>query len=235
MLSINGKNFSGSNVVVINGQIVNEGEKAKTQKFDEIRSEDVNNVEEISIYSTSVDVNILVSDSSKIEAHFYGQAELNGEVHFDVRLVNGELKIILNLIGSSCNSNLRLDVTVPQKIFKEIFIQTLSADITLSKKVLVDFLKLKTQSGDMKTNASFSRASLTTKSGDVKLYINASKNIDVEIYTMSGDVLSEFNNVSHINLFTNSLSGKIGNLHKEETGYIADVDIFTMSGDIKVK
>ena len=72
-------------------------------------------------------------------------------------------------------------------------------------------------------------------SGDVELYINAIKDIDVEISTMSGDVSTEFNNIGHVNLSTSSMSGDVRNRYKGGAGYTADVDISTMSGDIRIR
>ena len=52
---------------------------------------------------------------------------------------------------------------------------------------------------------------------------------------MSGYVSAEFNNIGHINLSTSSMSGDVRNRHKESRGYNADVDISTMSGDIRIR
>ncbi len=235
MININGKIFSGSNVTIINGRVVNGGGTGKTQKFDEKKSEDANNVEKITIDSTFVDVNISASATSKIEVHFYGQADVDGEVKFDVRLVNRELKITLNFTGNCYNGNLKLDVSVPHKTFKAISAKSSSADITLSESVSTEHLKVKTQSGDLETGATFTNASVTTMSGDVELCINANKDIVVEISTMSGDVSTEFNNIGQVNLSTSSMSGDVRNRHKGGTGYTADVEISTMSGDIRIR
>ena len=235
MININGRIFSGSNVTIINGRVVNGGGTGKTQKFDEKKSEDASNVEKIAIDSTFVDVNISVSNSSRVEAHFYGQAEVDGDVDFDVRMVNRELRITLKFTGNCYNGNLKLDVTVPGKTFKAISAKSASADITLSENVSTEHLKVKTQSGDLETSATFANASITTMSGDVELSINASRDIAVEISTMSGDVSTEFNNIGHVNLSTTSMSGDVRNRHKGGTGYTADVDISTMSGDIRIR
>lgn len=235
MIYINGRVFSGSNVTIINGQVVNEGGTGKTQKFDENKSENADNVEKITIDSTFVDVNISVSNSSNVDAHFYGQADVDGEVKFDVRLVNRELKITLNVTGNCYNGNLKLDVTVPHKTFNAISAKSSSADIILNEGVATDHLKVKTQSGDLETNASFTNASITTMSGDVELCINANKDIVVEISTMSGNVSTEFNNIGQVNLSTSSMSGNVRDRHKGGTGYTADVDISTMSGDISIR
>lgn len=235
MININGKIFSGSNVSIVNGRLVNGGGTCKTQKYDEKKSEEANNVEKITIDSTFVDVNIVAHDLSDIVVHFYGHADVDGEVKFDAMLVNRELKITLNYTGNCYNGNLKLDVSVPHKTFKAISAKSSSANITLSEGVLTESLKVKTLSGDLETCATFTNVSVTTMSGDVELCINANKDIIVEISTMSGDVSTELNNIGQINLSTSSMSGDVKNRHKDRTGYIADVDISTMSGDIKIR
>lgn len=175
MININGRNFSGSNLIIVNGRVITGGETSKTQNFDERKSEDASSVEKIVIDSTFVDVNILDSNLSKIEAHFYGQADVDGDIDFDVRVVNHEFRITLKFTGNCYNGSLKLDVTVPHKTFKAITAKSSSADITLSEGVSTEYLKVKTQSGNFETNATFANASVTTMSGDVELYIDATK------------------------------------------------------------
>lgn len=96
-------------------------------------------------------------------------------------------------------------------------------------------LKVTTKSGDLKTQATFTQASITTMSGDVDFYIDATKDIMVQISTMSGDVSAEFCHIRHMNLSTRCMSGNVVNYHKTENGYVAGVQISTMSGDIKIR
>lgn len=71
---------------------------------------------------------------------------------------------------------------------------------------------------------------------NIELYIEAIKDINVNISSMSGDITAEFSNIGYINLYTNSMSGSVRNRHKEvKDGYNADVDISTMSGDIRIR
>lgn len=235
MISINGRVFSGNNVTIVNGRVISGSGNAKPQKFDERKSEDCGNIDKIAVDSTVADVNVSVSNSSKIEAHFYGEAEIDGDVNFDVRVVNRELRITLQFTGNCFNGNLKLDITLPQKTFKVISAKSSSADITLNEGVSTDYLKVKTQSGDLETNATVNNVSVSTMSGDVELCIDATNDISVEVSTMSGDVSAEFNNVAHINLSTSSMSGDVKNRHKGNKGYTADVDISTMSGDIRIR
>lgn len=234
MISINGR-FFGNNVTIVNGRLISGGGTGNFQKFDERKVEDCSNIEKIAINSTFADVNVSVSNSSKVEAHFYGVANLDGDVNFDVRVVNRELRITLEFTGNCFNGNLKLDVTVPQKIFKVVSAKTSSADVTFNEGVSTDYLKVKTQSGDLETNATFNTVSVSTMSGDVELCIDATQDINVEISTMSGDVSAEFNNIGYINLSTTSMSGDVRNRHKGNKGYTADVDISTMSGDIRIR
>lgn len=89
--------------------------------------------------------------------------------NFDVRVVNRELRITLEFTGNCFNGNLKLDVTVPQKTFKVISAKSSSADITLNESVSTDYLKVKTQSGDLETNARVNTVSVFTMSGDVRI------------------------------------------------------------------
>lgn len=235
MISINGKVFSGSNVTIVNGRVISGGRIGKLQNFDERKSEECSSVEKITIDSTFGDVNVSISNSSKIEAHFYGKANIDGDVNFDVQVVNRELRITLKSTGNCFNGNWNLDVTIPKKTFKVISVKSSSADITLNEGVSTDYLKVKTQSGDVETNATFNKVSVSTMSGDVELCIDATQDINVEVSTMSGDVSAEFNNIGHINLSTSSMCGGVRNRHKESRGYNADVDISTMSGDIRIR
>ena len=236
MISINGKRFLGGSVTIVNGRIIKGGENKKKKKFDEKKVEDCRNIDKIAINSTFADVNVSVSNSSKVEAHFYGEANLDGDVNFDVRVVNSELRITLKFTGNCFNGNLKLNIAIPQKIFKVISVKSSSADVILNEGVSTDYLQVNTQSGDLETYATFNTVSASTMSGDIELYIEAIKDINVNISSMSGDVTAEFNNIGYINLYTNSMSGSVRNRHKEvKDGYNADVDISTMSGDIRIR
>ena len=169
MISINGRVFSGSNVTIVNGRVISGGRIGNNQKFDERKTEDCSNIEKILINSTFCDVNVSVSNSSKVEAHFYGEANVDGDVNFDVRTVNRELRITLEFTGNCFNGNLKLDVTVPKKTFKVISAKSSSADITLNEGVSTNYLKVKTQSGDLETNATFNNVSVSTMSGDIRI------------------------------------------------------------------
>ena len=234
MISINGKVISGKSVTMVNGRIINGGEirKKKLQKFDERKSEKGKNIDKILI-DTIADVNVSISNSSKIEAHLYGKAEIDWDINFDVQVVNRELRITLRPVVGF-NGKLKLDITVPQRTFKVISAKSLSADITLNEGVSAEHLIAETVAGDLETSATANNVSISTVSGDVDLCINAINDISVDVSTVSGDVSATFNNIVHINLSASSVSGRVKNHHRSSNGYTADVDISTTSGDIIV-
>ena len=230
MFSINGKRTLGRNATITGGRIIHE----RGNLIDELKSKKADNIEKISIDSDVIDVKISLSNSSIVEAHLYGQANINGCINFDVYIVKNELRVILNIEGT-CYGTLKLDITVPPKIFKKIKLNSISADITLNEGVSTEYIEMETQSGDIQTNATFAKAYVSTISGDVKAYINAKEKISAEISTISGDVLTKLKNVGKIKLSTRSLSGDIKRNHKKGIGHSASINISTTSGDITVR
>lgn len=236
MVIINGKIYSGNNVIITNGQIITTGnELGKTKKFEEKRVEDANDIEKITINSSIVEVNVSVSNSSKVETHFYGQANIDGDIDFDVYMINRELKIELKFNGTLYNGELKLDVTIPQKTFRAITLNSSSGNISLLDEYLsTEDLRLKTQSGFINTSATFTNASISTMSGNFALCCIAKKDIFINISTMSGDGLLTFNNIKTIKLLKSSMSGHISNHYQGSVGFVANINISTMSGDVKI-
>lgn len=228
-------NFSGDNVVIVNGRGVSGGKNVKSKKFDERKVEDCCNIDKITISSVIANVNVSVSNSSNIEAHFYGEANIDEDIKFHVKVLRREISIILEITGTCLNGNLNLDVTIPKTTFKVISVGSSSGNIILNEGVATEHINVKTMSGDLKTNATVSNVSVTSMSGDVELCIDAIQNVGVDVCTMSGDVSSKFNNIGCIRLSTKTMSGDVRNRHKTNDGYNANVNISTMSGDITIQ
>lgn len=234
---INGKvygNIYGS-VRIVNGKIIpSDGNTGK--EFDERKSEDATNIDKIFIESTSANVDVALSDTSEIQAHLYGHVNSDAQIELDVRKAYRQLRITVKKKSGFYCGTLKLDILVPSKMFKEIMIKSISADITLNANVLTECLKVSTRSGDIETNATFDNAHLNTMSGDVDICVDAKRNVAINVSTMSGDVSAEFGNIRKVNLSADTMSGDIQNRHREkEMGYIADVNISSMSGDIMIR
>lgn len=111
------------------------------------------------------------------------ECSIDGDINFDVQVIDHELRIALKSTGNCFDSNLKLDVSVPKKLFKVISAKSSSANIILNEGVYTDFLKLKTQSGNLEANATANNISASA---------------------MSGSVSAKFNNIGHINLSASS-------------------------------
>lgn len=215
---------------------VKSSKTSSTQKFDEKRIEVADNIEKLEINSAIGDINIFTSNSSNIEIHFHGEVTFNGNWDFDVKVEDNNLKIISKFIKSTYSEgNLKLDIGVPNKVYKLIFIQSFSANITLSEDIVTECLEVKTISGNLKTEANICKTYIDSLSGDIDFCINATKDIKVEISTVTGDVIATFNNIKVINLISRSMTGYARNEHREIAGYSAKVEIVTRSGGIKIK
>lgn len=231
---INGNIFSGSNVTIIqNGRVLVNGVGAGTlRKYDERKFEEASKVEKITINSTLAQVNVSVSDSSKVEVHFHGEANLDGQIKFVVKRILNEIKIKVQYDGNCYDGSLNLDVTVP-KTLKAIVAKTMSAGVELKKGVSAQSVRIETNSGRVTTYATFTKAFISTMSGSVELYVEAKQNISLDISTMSGSISAEFEHVRDINISARTMTGRIRNQHKGDSyGYNANANISTMSGSI---
>lgn len=226
-----------SNVTIVNGRVIGGGGNAD-KKFEQKKSEDARNIEKIRIDSVFANVSIRPSESSMIEAHLHGCVEDERKVKLEFCKTMSQLKIAVKIAEGSFNGNLELDITVPYKTFKEIFIKTTSADVTVNKQVSTDSLKVETMSGDVETHATFKKAFAKTMSGDVDILEGANQDVTVEVSTMSGDVSVELDNICRISSHVKTMSGRVRDRNShitKEKGYEAIVNVSTMSGDVTIR
>ncbi len=182
---------------------------------------------------------------TKYNGNCYG-----GKLYLDITMPYKTFKEIVT-IGSSADITLndgisteRIkirtssgDVILNQGVWaKNIKVQTSSGDVKLNEGVSAQYIEVKTSSGDIETNAIFTTADISATRGDINLYIDADNDIDVDVSATSGDISAKFDNIGHINLSTRAMSGDVKTRHKGGNfGYTANVEISTMSGDIKIK
>ena len=229
------------NLNVVNGNIFGKRFKSsnsnmKHQVFDKTKIEDCTNIDKISISSISADINVLASTLSKdIKVHFSGEADMNGNIDFDVSIVKRTLKVQLKSSGTFCNSSFKLDIFLPGKTFKEISFDTISGDIDLGDSdISVEYLESSTTSGCFDSRAKFKKASIRTTSGNIDLYTEANQNISIEANTISGNVWIEPKNINDIELYTSTISGTRINNHHYTGDYKATIKTYTVSGDVTI-
>lgn len=214
--NMNGNVIGDGNVVVINGEnVVDNSKNSQIQKFDEIKMEDIDNIEKVVIESSIADVNITTTNASKAKAYLYGIAEVDNELDFSMKRSGNELRIAIKYDGIF-KGDLKVEVMLPDKLFEEVCVQTVSANIS-SNRVFARKIEVNTQAG----NIDFST--------------NAKSDVYVNLATVSGSISAKFNNIEQIELDAHAISGKVQTNRKQDAGgYTAKADINTVSGDINI-
>ncbi len=208
----------------------------RMKEIEERKYKDGTGIKLMTVDSAIADVNIVASNSSKIEAHLYGRLDEEDDVEFEIDTVNVfEVRIRLKFTGCCYYSKLKLDITVPHKMFRVINVKSLSADITLDKEISAEFLKVRTKFGSVEVIAKLAEMDITTTSGDVELCIDATKNIKIKVTTTTGDVSMEFHNIGSINLSEKTKKRAVKNRHKGGVGHTAYVDVSTLCGDVRIR
>ena len=198
--------------------------------IDEVTTFGIDQLKEIYIHSVSSDVSVFSTDEEDIKINFYSRSTLRSEKALP--------KLITNLEGSKLkieikypkvifyNTNVVLDVYIPQDYRESIIIDTASADVDISNLDLNNFL-CKTASGDLRIESLDSDSlTLNTASGDVDI-VDFSGNLkadlvsgdidvgyrvfdnNVNIKTISGKVKIDLPQYAEFYLKTNTVSGEV--------------------------
>ena len=198
--------------------------------IDEVTTFGIDQLKEIYIHSVSSDVSVFSTDEEDIKINFYSRSTLRSEKPLP--------KLITNLEGSKLkieikypkvifyNTNVVLDVYIPQDYRESIIIDTASADVDISNLHLNNFL-CKTASGDLRIESLDSdNLTLNTASGDVDI-VDFSGNLkadlvsgdidvgykvfdnNVDIKTISGKVKIDLPQNAEFYLKTNTVSGEV--------------------------
>lgn len=244
-------------VTIIDGQVIKEKESGKKVKINEKRCEKATNIDKILIDTSFIDVNIKAVDSGLIEANAIGQIggyKGDEKLKFDFKVRNRQLMISINFDGCCHYSNLQINIHIPRKLFDEISINTVSADVKLSGAISTKLLKIKTSSGDVwitsgvvvekievgstsgdvKSEMNFTGAKIRCTSGDIKLEMNAKNDVNADISTTSGDIKMKFHNFKKLRLLPHTICGDVKNEYVESGKYIGDFTVATVTGDIRV-
>lgn len=214
-----------------------EDNPSKTKILDDRKFVTNSNAKKIRIDSAIADVHVTCSNSSKIEIHLHGSIDCEDDVDFEIQgdEENDEIRIKLRFAGSCYCSDLQLDVIIPHKFFKLISVKTLSANIVIAKEVLTERIEVKTRHGRVAVDATFRKTEITTFNGNIELYTEAQKDIEVKIVTVSGNIMGEFRRIGQLELLMSKTKGVVRNSHKREAGHAAKVEISTICGDVTIR
>jgi len=202
----------------------------KGNSIDDVRTFGIDQLKEIYVHSVSSDVSVFSTDEEDIKIHFYGRSTLKSEKALPKLITNlegGKLKIEIEypkVIFS--NTNVVLDVYIPQDYRESIIIDTVSADVDISN-LDIDNFQCKTVSGDLRIKSLDSdNLTLKTTSGEVNIMdftgnlkadsvsgdIDAGYRIfdnNVDVKTISGKVEIDLPQNAEFYLKTNTVSGEV--------------------------
>ena len=225
-----------------------------TEKINESKTFKPEEISEIEISLVSADLNIIPTTKGEIIVHFYGEVSTNIKRNIPELLAykTGDKLYVETLrskdiiiFGININRT-TMDIYIPEILLEEFKINVVSGDVII-EDIETARLNLGTVSGDIKIEelvtekirANSTSGDITVKdytgnidagstSGDISL-MGGRDNEDIDVSTVSGDILIEQDAVSDMKL--GSTSGDIKIKLPEESQFY--LDISTVSGEIK--
>lgn len=212
--------------------------ESKTKLIKEKRVEKNPEIENVVIESTYTDVVISpLKATNDIQLILYGRARKNDKIEIETSIVaDGVLFIKVKNQNEEVNG-VKLYVELPQnRYFNNVSVKTDYADINVKEGILAEQISLTSNSGGIKTKADTTKTKIKSKSGNIKFYANPMNDIAVAISSSFGDIVTEFKNISALQLDEKTEEGMVSNLFKANpSGYKAEAEIKSIIGDIKIK
>ncbi|MHA6481122.1 DUF4097 family beta strand repeat-containing protein [Paenibacillus sp. strain BS8-2] len=223
-----------------------------TQPIHDERTFSADQINNFSIESSSLDVNIIRGSGDNIVVTLHGRAAKG--VAKDLQLVSEEdgdtLKLTLkrdNTFRLGFNwSNVKLTVELPDQTMQSLTAKVNSGDVTMDTATF-DSIDLRTNSGDIETSAvtAFSKLQLKTNSGDLELDDITAGSIHLE--TNSGDIEMDQYESEFIQFDVDSgdvvlengtgeLKGEVssGDIHLDTDDLTHHTNLKASSGDISI-
>ncbi len=235
-ITINGCHINGNNVTIVNGRIVSGGNffGGEPKKINEKKSASANSISRITVNCDCANVQMNVANTNSVDAHFFGQVTTDGTTEFDVSTFGSEVKITVKLTGNSMNSDLNLLINIPARMFEMITVKSENGNIIISEGVTTKKLKLKSTNGNVESSAIFEDIKANSMNGNAEVYVNANSDVELDVSSMNGNAIVELHNISRCNLSTSSMNGSVRNRFHASTGYVADGEVSSMNGNVRV-
>ncbi len=207
-------------------------------------------IAKIDIKTVSADIEIIPSKNSKIEITLSGEKPKEIQL-LEVNQSKSSVKIKIERpndekLNRQCK-NLQLHISLPQKVYKQLKIKSVSGDISLSKinslrakiksvsgdlyasNVDIDF-NINTVSGDAKltTLRPFRELTFHSVSGDLEIGMDKMTGFFLNFKTVSGDVETSFPGGKYLSKFV-KMNYQLKNLDEK-----IKIDVRTVSGDLKI-
>lgn len=180
-----------------------------TTPFDQRKSIDGMVITQIKTNVSSADVHIVLGNSDKVEAHYYGKGNKSAvdAMRFDVEQKGEEVVITVkqNSFTWFQNMDAKLDVSLPEKQYKQLQGSTSSGTLQI-ERLQIDNVQADTSSGNLEiSDVTSSSMSLHSSSGNVH-----GKNItgDIKSDVSSGNTTFTLNTLQQ-NMDIHSSSGNV--------------------------
>lgn len=222
--------------------------KMFTKSVDEEKIKKSKDIKNINIETSFVDINIIVEDRDDIRVHYNGNIHSNYLPKLNTNTKSDTLYIFTDDKNKKnynvYNTDLKLDIYIPQGFKSNIKINTVSGDGNFSN-LEIEKLNIVSTSGDMKfSNLNLDSLYIKTTSGD--LWGDNLKVGEVEFMSTSGDI--DINDLITKSLLTETTSGdqEFKKLNAEKSnfkttsgeieiyGSIDNTKVNTSSGDIEL-
>ncbi len=225
-----------NNMTIVNGRVISGGcFSAEAKKIDETKRVGAEGINRIKVYSDLADVTITAGSRSDVEVHYYGEVCTDGKLEFDVTTSGDEVNVSAKINGSTLNGSLKLDVLIPQKVFRLISVKCQNGSAELCKNVEAERIKLDSQNGSIESEASFEEITANSMNGSIDISISAKSNIEISASSMNGNVSVELENIGFCNISTSSMNGSARNRHNSTGKYKATVDVSSINGNVRVQ
>lgn len=208
---------------------------AENKKINESKKVGTEGIRRIKVESDSADVTIAVSNRPNIEVHYYGEVYTNGKIKLDVTKSGEEASILVKNDGSIFNSNLKLKVLIPEKMFKLILVKCQNGSVEFCKNVEAEWLVIDSKCGRIKSEAFFKEITARSMSGSIDIFIRAKSDIEISASSMNGDISLKLENIALSNISTSCMNGTVRNMHNSNGKHKITGNISVMNGNVRVQ
>lgn len=261
MVIINGKVY-GNAVTIVNGRIINGNscDDSACKKFDEVKKESANGVNQITIDSI-VNVTVSACDTNEITAHLHGSAIMDSDLELSVTKRGDEIRIsvktdgvsssynnmsiisgnsiisqssvVINNFSNGSNGGLMLDVRIPAKTFERISTKSTNANIDVSSSVNANTILLENKHGNIDVSATFQTLTIECKNGNIDVDSEAHCNVKLNVTSKNGNVDVTIGNIGISNVSVDSKNGSYKNNPKLRGVYTVSGYITSKNGNVK--
>ena len=230
---------------IINGRIIGGGYSSAERKIvKEVKQIKAGRINKIKVESDCANVTVSTINStdakepyygeSYVEAHYFGETYTDGKPELNATTSGDELIITATNKAHVFNGSLKLNVRIPQRVFRSILVKSQNGSVGICKEVEAKQLKISSQNGRIISEATFEEITAKSMNGSIDICTRAKNDIEVNASSMNGSVFVELENIDSCNILTSSMNGTVRNKNHSTGKYKATGEISSMNGDVKI-